>query len=321
MHRFGEGVGALSTACLLYTGAALAAVVWPRREGAEAKVGRLHLPRLALVAISGSVLAPTAFAWGLQHADATGGSLILNFEAIFTVLLARVFFGEAVHRRVAVAVALMAVGGFALVFAGPHGAPGASWGLAAVALATLAWAADNTLIRPLSSLDPMAVVAHKALLGAGLTALLAVSFREPLPGVRSALGLLACGAVAYGPGLGLYLLAQRRMGAARTASVFAIAPFVGAVLAWAMGDGEASAATLVAGVLFAVAVALHLSESHGHLHTHDAKEHEHAHRHDEPHHDHVHDPPTAGVHSHLHRHDTLTHDHPHAPDEHHAHRH
>ncbi len=118
---------------------------------------REHLPRIALVAVAGAVVAPTALAWGLQHADVTSASLLLNMEAAVTVVLARLFFGEAIGRRVGAAVLLMVAGGIVLVLAGSHGAASATWGLAAVLLATLAWATDNALTRPLSDLDPMAV--------------------------------------------------------------------------------------------------------------------------------------------------------------------
>jgi drug/metabolite transporter (DMT)-like permease len=279
------------------------------------------MKRIVLVAVAGAVVAPTALAWGLQHADTTSAALLLNFEAVFTVLLARVCFAEAIGRRVGLAVVLMLAGGGVLVLAGPHVAARATWGLMAVLLATLAWAADNALTRPLADLDPMAVIARKALVGALLTAVMARAFREPLPGSRAVVGLLACGAAGYGMSLRLYLLAQRRMGAARTASVFALAPFVGAALAWAIGDGTVTGATLVAGILFCAAVYLHLSESHGHLHTHEQLVHDHAHRHDDQHHDHVHDPPVVGVHTHPHTHGAVTHSHEHAPDAHHGHRH
>jgi drug/metabolite transporter (DMT)-like permease len=71
------------------------------------------------------------------------------------------------------------------------------------------------------------VVAAKGALGAALTVTLAFALREPWPHVIPVLVLLACGATGYRLSLRLYLLAQRRIGAARTASIFALAPFVG----------------------------------------------------------------------------------------------
>jgi hypothetical protein len=116
-------------------------------------------------------------------------------------------------------------------------------------------------------------------------------------------------------------LAQRAFGAARTGSVFAFAPFIGAALALALGDRSASPLLLAGSALMLLGVVLHLSESHGHLHEHEALAHEHAHRHDDGHHDHAHDPMPAGAHSHPHQHAPLHHEHPHVPDVHHAHRH
>ncbi len=116
-------------------------------------------------------------------------------------------------------------------------------------------------------------------------------------------------------------MAQRALGAGRTGSVFALGPFVGAVVALALGDRQVGLWTALAGALFALGVVLHLREQHAHLHVHDALEHDHAHRHDDGHHDHVHDPVVRGSHRHLHRHARVEHDHPHAPDLHHRHQH
>ena len=129
------------------------------------------------------------------------------------------------------------------------------------------------------------------------------------------------GASGYGLSLRLYLLAQRAFGAARTGSVFAFAPFIGAALAVALGDRTPGLPMLAGGALMLVGVALHLAESHAHEHAHDETTHEHAHRHDDGHHDHVHDPMPAGPHSHAHKHAPVRHAHPHVPDSHHAHRH
>jgi hypothetical protein len=133
--------------------------------------------------------------------------------------------------------------------------------------------------------------------------------------------LALCGALGYGASLSLYLQAQREIGAARTGSIFAAAPFVGAALAWAMGQRAAGPATFAAGAFFAAGLWLHLTERHEHRHTHGAVEHDHAHSHGDPHHDHPHDRSPSGEHSHPHRHEPTTHIHPHGLDVHHRHRH
>ncbi len=319
----GRSVGPLTTAALLYLGACLsAALLGSAARATGPSLTAAHLPRLAAVAFFGAAVAPVLLAWGLQRAGATTGSLLLNLEAVFTVLLARVFYREPLGRRVLVALSLMILAGVLLTVDGARTAGWDGLGALAVAGATLAWSLDNTLTRPLSDLDPVMVVAAKGALGATLTGGLALLVRhEALPPARPTLVLLACGATGYGLSLRLYLLAQRRIGAARTGSIFAVAPFVGAALAWLIGAGSAGPFAAVAAGLFAIGVFLHLTERHGHLHLHEAVEHEHAHRHDDWHHGHAHDPPVPGEHTHLHRHEAIEHNHDHAPDIHHAHTH
>jgi drug/metabolite transporter (DMT)-like permease len=194
-------------------------------------------------------------------------------------------------------------------------------GLLAVLLATVAWGVDNTLSRGLAERDPSQVVMAKAMLGAMATASLAVASGEPLPSGSAALGLFAVGATGYGLSLRFYLLAQRAFGAARTGSVFAFAPFIGAAVAFGFGERSAGWLMLLGGGFMLAGVLLHLAESHGHEHTHEALGHEHAHNHDDGHHPHTHDVMPRGSHSHWHMHDPITHAHPHAPDVHHQHRH
>jgi drug/metabolite transporter (DMT)-like permease len=276
--------------------------------------------RLGAIALFGAGVAPTLLAWGLQRTGAATGSMLLNLEAVFTAVLARALLGEQLGRRVAWALALMAAGGVVLAAGAASGGRADLLGITAIAGATLAWAFDNVLSRALAEHEVLAVVARKGLLGAVVTGGLAASL-EPAPRPGAALVLLACGATGYGASLALYLLAQRRIGAARTGSIFALAPFLGAGAAWAAGGPVPGASALPAALLFAIGVALHVTERHGHTHAHPALEHEHPHRHDDGHHTHVHDPPVVGEHTHPHAHDALVHTHEHAPDVHHDHRH
>ena len=322
IQRWGRGVGSAPTAALLYAGASLASLgVFRRARDQEPAVHRQHLPRLLLVALLGAVFAPICLTWGLQHTDATSASLLLNFEAVFTVVLAWRIHHEAIGKRVLVALWAMSVGG-ALLFVGSfQGRGGFGVGALAVLLATFGWALDNTLARPLADLSPTQVVKWKGALGASLSLLLALASAQPFPKFAPLVGLLACGATGYGLSLRLYLLAQRQIGAARTGSIFALAPFVGAAAAWAMGSGSMGLWSAAAALCFVVGVFLHLTEKHGHRHTHSPLEHEHTHRHDDGHHDHEHRPAVTGEHSHSHVHEAREHDHPHAPDLHHRHEH
>jgi drug/metabolite transporter (DMT)-like permease len=248
---------------------------------------------------------------------------MLNLEAVFTLALGRLLWREHSGRAVVAAATLVTVGGAFVVAdrAGGGGSGAGVLGLLAVGMATLAWALDNALSKPLAQRDPRAVVRGKALLGVTLSTVVAWSDGEPRPEVGAAMGVFLCGALGYGTSLRFYLAAQRALGAGRTASVFATAPFVGAAVAWAMGDRSGGAGLAAGAVLMGVGVFLHATERHTHPHAHAALEHEHAHTHDDGHHDHAHDPMPLGPHSHAHRHEPLVHSHAHAPDVHHEHEH
>jgi drug/metabolite transporter (DMT)-like permease len=320
VQRAGAGVGPFATAALLYLGAAAVAVFTHRSRDREARVRASHAPRILAIAALGAFVAPVALAWGLGRTSGVSASLMLNVEAVFTVILARMVHKEHVGARVAVAVLLIAAGSAGLA-ARAQGGGASAIGLAAVALASLAWAADNVVAKPLSQLDPAAVVLAKGAVGASLSIVLALVLRESVPAPARALVIFACGAAGYGLSLRLYILAQRRLGAARTGSIFAAGPFFGAVIAWSLGQPFGTGWELAAAAAIVAGVALHLTEKHEHAHVHEEIEHEHAHRHDDGHHDHRHDVMPEGEHSHVHRHTRLEHAHPHVPDVHHEHDH
>lgn len=321
VQHFGANVGSFSTAALLYAGAALMGALLRRPVESEARVRASDAGRLALMALFGGVIGPVALAWGLQRTSGASASLMLTLEAVFTAVLARLWYHETLDRRVVLAMTLLTLGGMALVLDRAEVGATPVLGLLATVLATAAWAVDNTLSRTVAERDPGQVVMFKGALGAVATTLLGILFGEPPPALWPALGLLAVGATGYGLSLRFYLLAQRSFGAARTGSVFAFAPFVGVAFAFALGERSGSIWMLAGAALMMAGIVLHLAERHAHSHVHDPLEHEHAHTHDDGHHSHAHALLPAGPHSHLHRHEPLRHSHAHVPDEHHAHRH
>lgn len=321
VQHVGIGVGSFTTAALLYAGAALVGALLRRPVQREAALRRADVPRLLWMAGFGAVIGPVALAWGLQHTSGASASLMLTLEAVFTAVLARLWYHETLDRRVTLALALLTLGGMLLVFDRAKTGGGPMLGLLAVVVATAAWGVDNTLSRPLAERDPGQVVMFKGALGALATTVLAFAFAEAAPRPGAAVALLAIGAGGYGLSLRCYLLAQRAFGAARTGSVFAFAPFVGAALAVALGERSGSVWVGGGAALMLLGILLHLTERHAHEHAHEATWHEHAHTHDDGHHAHSHEPMPLGPHSHTHQHTPMRHAHAHVPDEHHAHSH
>jgi drug/metabolite transporter (DMT)-like permease len=322
IQRLGVGVGSFATASCLYAGACLAGLLGrSRRSRGEPGIRRQHVPRVLLVALVGAAIAPALLAWGLARTSGMTASLMLNLEAVGTIALARLVRREHVGRRVAAASGVLFVGGALLVLdRAEASSPASVVGLLAVGGAALGWATDNTLSKPLSALDPSSVVFAKAALGTLFAGACAAILHEAPPRASVVVGLVLVGATSYGASLHLYLRAQRAIGAGRTASVFAAAPFCGAALAWVFGEALGLLGFFGA-LAMAVGLVLHGTERHAHAHVHEAIEHEHPHRHDDGHHEHVHDPMPSGEHTHVHRHGRLEHTHPHVPDVHHEHDH
>jgi drug/metabolite transporter (DMT)-like permease len=319
-------VSPLMFSALLYLGAGAAlsvmrAVVSPRDDGAaETPLRREDAWPLLLLTVSGGVVGPFLLLIGLQRLAGAEAALLLNLEAVFTIGLAVVVFGEHLDRAEAVAACLIVAGAVVLTIE-----PGArlttGGGALAIAGACLCWALDNNLSQRLSLRDPIAVVRLKAL-GAGLGSLgLALLTGASFPNLSTAAVALLLGALSFGVSLVLDLHALRTLGAAREAAIFATAPFVGALLAIPVLGERLGARDMVAAAAMALGVCTLVRARHGHVHVHEELFHDHAHTHD-VHHQHAHaEEPPPGIHAHPHRHEPLTHDHAHVSDLHHRHAH
>jgi drug/metabolite transporter (DMT)-like permease len=312
---------------LLYLGAfaalgALGALdAFPRRRPRrEAPLQPGDVPRLVVLVVAGGIVAPVLLLVGLERVSGVTGSLLLNLEGPFTIAVGVSLFGEHLSRR--------GVAGATVIFSGAlllglGGATRADWvGIVCIAAACAAWALDNNLTQSLTVRDPRAIVRIKVGVAGAVNFVLALLVGATLPRVGIVAAALALGAVSYGASVYFDALALRDLGAAREAAVFAVAPFVGALVAPLVLPETIGAQDAVAGALMATGLVLLLRERHSHVHRHEPLVHEHLHTHDE-HHRHEHAPGVAVVepHGHLHRHEELVHAHEHVSDIHHRHSH
>ncbi|TCT10301.1 DMT family transporter [Paralcaligenes ureilyticus] len=308
-------------ASLLYLGSGLGLALYRRLVHAPAvRLPRSEAPWLIGAIVAGGVAGPVLLMLGLTGMPASGASLLLNAESVFTALLAWFVFKENFDRRIALGMTAIVAGAAVLSWPGEARFAGI-WPALAILGACLAWSIDNNLTRKVSLADAGWIASVKGLaaglVNLGLAFALGASF-PPWPSVAGAMGV---GFLAYGVSLALFVVSLRHLGAARTGAYFSVAPFFGAILAITLGE-PVTLQLLAAAALMAVGVWLHLSERHMHTHKHEALEHEHEHTHDE-HHSHSHLAPVAPgtKHRHWHRHEPLTHSHDHFPDSHHQHRH
>jgi drug/metabolite transporter (DMT)-like permease len=288
----------------------------------EAQLSRGDLPWLAGALLAGGVGAPIILLMGLQRTPAPTASLLLNFEGVATTLLAVSFFKESIDRRIGWAIGLVTLASILLTWTG--GNWGVSLGALGIIGACVLWGLDNNFTRHISAKNPLVIVGIKGLGAGAFSLVLCLLVKQQIPGSRIILLAMLLGSISYGVSIQLFILAMRHMGAARTSTLFGIAPFVGAILSLVLLGDIPQALFWVALPVMVGGAWLMLSETHAHHHIHEVLEHNHRHSHPDEHHIHHGSegvPLVNGSHTHPHRHDALEHDHAHAPDLHHRHGH
>ena len=286
---------------------------------------RVHLARgdrlpLAGAVLFGGMIGPVLLMVGLTNMPATGASLLLNAEGVFTALLAWFVFKENFDRQIVLGMCAIIAG--AVILAVPQGvALGSPLPALAILGACLAWGIDNNLTRKVALTDASWIAAVKGLVAGPVNLILAFAVGAQLPAPGNVAAAMVVGFFAYGVSLVLFIVGLVHLGTARAGAYFSVAPFFGALLAVILGE-PVTLPLIAAAILMALGVWLHLRETHGHLHTHEVLTHDHWHTHGQ-HHRHPHDTPvpSGARHRHRHTHQPITHAHQHFPDSHHRHSH
>lgn len=306
---------------LLYLGSGVGLTLY--RHVVQAPAVRLPWNEVSWFAgaiLAGGIVGPVLLMIGLTGMPASGASLLLNAEGLFTALLAWFAFKENFDRRIALGMGAIVAGAVVLSWPGEARFAGL-WPTLAVLGACFAWGIDNNLTRKISLTDATWIASVKGLVSGTVNLILAFSLGASMPALPNLAGAMVVGFFAYGVSLALFVIGLRHLGTARTGAYFSVAPFFGALLALLMGE-SLTTQLLIAGALMALGTWLHLTERHEHEHAHEEMTHDHEHVHDE-HHQHEHDTPVAPStkHRHLHWHKPLIHTHSHFPDIHHRHKH
>lgn len=297
-------------AAFLYLGAGAGVGImyvfhWRKEEKTE-RLGRKDLPyTVGMIVLD--ILAPIFLMLGIKYGTAANASLLGNFEIVATTLIALVIFREAVSKRLWAAIALITIASIILSFEGT-GNFRFSIGSLFVLLATACWGLENNCTRSISEKSTYEIVVLKGIFSGGGAFVIAFLAGEKLPAFEYIAFAMLLGFVAYGLSIFLYIRAQRSLGAAKTSAYYAVAPFVGAFLSFAL-LGErltwvyfAALLIMIAGTVFVIMDTIGRIHTHEHTHTF-------THKHDGTTHTHT------VVHSHEHSHYTLHdrhgHHHPH----------
>jgi len=214
---------------------------------------------LGLVTISGAVVAPFLFLYGLNQTTAVNASLLLNMESLFTVFIALMFFQERGVKKDYFGVLLLIVGAVLITTDGEFQRltlAQAIVGNLLIVFACLFWGVDNNLSKLLSKKRDLPHVVALKCLGGGvllllLSLLLGVNFRIP---IFSLPYLLSVGAFSVGFSIVFFVFALREIGSMKTGVIYSTSSFFGAALAFVMLREPFTLIQLIAGLLMFLGV-------------------------------------------------------------------
>lgn len=198
--------------------------------GKEQRLERKDLPyTIAMVVLD--IAAPIFLMFGLKTTAAANASLLNNFEIVATAIIALLLFHEKISKRLWLAIILVTVACILLTVEDTSSLS-FSAGSFLVLSACLCWGLENNCTRCISNKDPMEIVTIKGF-GSGLGALcIALCTKETFPLWKYIPMIMLLGFIAYGMSIFFYTYAQRTIGAAKTSTYYAIAPFIGMILSF-----------------------------------------------------------------------------------------
>lgn len=166
---------------------------------------------------------------GLKLTSAANVSLLYNFEIVATSLIALFIFKETIRRKLWIAIFLVTLSSI-LLSVKDYSQLSFSYGSIFVLLACVCWGIENNVTRVISTKDPLQIAVIKGL-GSGCGALIIALFLgETTSDLVYIFAALVLGFFAYGLSVFFYVKAQRDLGAAKTSTFTAIAPFIGVML-------------------------------------------------------------------------------------------
>ncbi|MGN0542554.1 MAG: DMT family transporter [Acutalibacteraceae bacterium] len=226
------------TAGFLYIGAGLGMLVIAlarkarKKADREARLTKAELPYIVAMILL-DIAAPVFLMLGLKSTTAAAASLLNNFEIAATALIALAFFKEKISGRLWVGIAFVTAS-CAVLSVDDISNMKFSYGSLLILLACVCWGVENNCTRRLSSKDPLEIVVLKGIFSGLGSVILGLLRGERLGAAWCVPAVLAVGFVAYGLSIYFYVYAQRLLGAARTSTYYAIAPFIGTALSLAI---------------------------------------------------------------------------------------
>lgn len=220
-------------AAYLYIGAGLGMGViflCTKKKNDQKSLNRKDLPYIIGMIILDSI-APILLMFGLANTTSANASLLNNFEIVATSIIALIVFKEWISFRMWIAIFLIIISSCILSFEDVSSFH-FSWGSILVILATISWGLENNCTKKLSSKNTYQIVMIKGIFSGSCSLLISIIMKDYFANIVYIPIVLLLGFVAYGLSIMFYIKAQYQIGASKTSSYYAFAPFIGAILSF-----------------------------------------------------------------------------------------
>lgn len=244
---------------LLFLGGGLGLLpIYLIRQRVYPSLDRLHQQDwqwLGASVLVGGVIAPVLLTTGLVHTTAAATSLLLNFECVFTALLAWTIFGERWRWQVFVGMVAIVAGGVVLAQAENTGI-GLTWGALLILGTCFHWALDSNFTTKVAARDPVQVALLKSGGAGAINVAIALLMGQPLPALPVLCVVLGVGFLTNGLTLFCFVMTLRHLGASRAGAFFALSPFAGATVSALLLSEGITGTLAIAAMLMAVGAGL-----------------------------------------------------------------
>lgn len=220
---------------LLYFGAFIGALIVylirlirHKKDNDEEKLNKKDIPYLIGSALfHGSAV--LCLVIGLQSISSSNASLLASFEIISTSLIAFFIFKERITWKLWLAIAFIFVACF-VISIGDIQNINFSFGTLMCLLSPLCFGLSNNFMKMISKRNPVKTVGFIGLVDGVILLLISLIIKEPIEFAPILGAEIGVGIVCYGIDLIIYISAQKYIGAAKTSSLFSLAPFIGTIL-------------------------------------------------------------------------------------------
>ena len=228
-----EYVDSTMMAGFLYLGAGVGMFLYTTISGVFGKravkepLTKAELPyTIAMIILD--IAAPILLMHGLSITTSANATLLNNFEIVATSLIALVVFKEFVSKKLWIAIGLVTLASVILTFEG-EGSFQFNIGSLMVLGAATCWGFENNCTRMLSHKSSEEIVIIKGIFSGLGSIITAFILREQIPDWIYIVLVLLLGFVSYGLSINFYIMAQAKLGAAKTSAYYSISPFLGVV--------------------------------------------------------------------------------------------